>query len=31
MDPMFLSGVERDAKPSAYADAIAMMRTRGAE
>ncbi len=31
MDPMFLSGVEHDAKPSAYADAIAMMRARDAE
>lgn len=31
MDPMFLPGVERDAKSSAYADAIAMMRARGAE
>ena len=31
MDPMFLPGVEHDAKPSAYADAIAMMQARGAE
>ena len=31
MDPMFLPGVEGDAKPSAYADAIRTMKERGAE
>lgn len=31
MDPMFLPGVEHDAKPSAYCDAIATMRGRGAD
>jgi hypothetical protein len=31
MDPMFLPGVEGDAKPSAYTDAIQMMRDKGAE
>ena len=31
MDPMFLPGVEADAKPSAYADAIRMMTDRGVE
>ena len=31
MDPMFLPDVEADAKPSAYADAIQMMRDKGVE
>jgi hypothetical protein len=31
MDPMFLPGVEGDAKPGAYRDVIDMMRRQGAE
>ena len=31
MDPMFLPGVEGDAKPGAYRDVIDMMRNQGAE
>ena len=31
MDPMFLPGVEGDAKPGAYRDVIDMMRKQGAE
>jgi hypothetical protein len=31
MKPMFLPGVEADAKPGPYRDAIAMMETRGLE
>ncbi len=31
MDPMFLEGVEREPKASAWADAIRLMRDRGAE
>jgi alkylhydroperoxidase family enzyme len=31
MDPMFLPGVEGDAKPGAYRDVIDMMRKQGGE
>jgi hypothetical protein len=31
MDPMFLPGVEGDAKPGPYRDVIEMMRAQGAE